>query len=65
MNDDFCRATGMTKLNYKRGRLLEKVEDMVWEARDRYINANFSGVTAKLRQIQNLLNRELPKREKK
>ena len=65
MNDDFAPNGYMTKLNTRRGWLIDKIEDILDEARERYGDANFSGATAKLRQIQKLLDKELPKRAKK
>jgi hypothetical protein len=55
----------MTKLNMRRGWLIDKIEDILDEARERYGDANFSGATAALRSIQKLLDKELPKRKAK
>ncbi len=65
MNDDFAPNGYTTKLNMRRGWLLGEVEDLLEEAYNRYGDANFSGATAKLRQIQKLLDKELPKRKAK
>ena len=65
MNDDFAPNVYTTKLNMRRGWLIDKIEDILDEARERYGDANFSGATSKLRQIQKLLDKELPKRAKK
>lgn len=65
MNDDFAPNVCMTKLNMRRSALIDKIEDLLDEARYRYGYANFSGATAKLRQIQKLLDKELPKRKAK
>lgn len=63
MNDDFAPNGYTTKLNMRRGWLIDEIEDILDEARRRYGDANFSGATAKLRQIQKLLDKELPKRK--
>lgn len=63
MNDDFAPNGYTTKLNMRRSALIDKIEDLLDEARERYGDANFSGATAKLRQIQKLLDEELPKRK--
>ena len=65
MNDDFAPNVCMTKLNMRRGWLIDKIEDILDEARERHGDANFSAATAKLRQIQKLLDKELPKRKAK
>lgn len=65
MNDDFAPNGYMTKLNMRRGWLINEIEDVLDVARRRYGDANFSGATAKLRQIQKLLDKELPKRKAK
>lgn len=65
MNDDFAPNGYTTKLNMRRSALIDKIEDLLDEARYRYGDANFSGATAKLRQIQKLLDKELPKRKAK
>ena len=65
MNDDFAPNGCTTKLNMRRGWLLGEVEDLLEEAYDRYGKGRFSGATAKLRQIQKLLDKELPKRKAK
>lgn len=62
MNDDFAPNGYTTKLNMRRGALIDKIEDILDEARERYGDANFVGATAKLRSIQKLLEKELPKR---
>ena len=53
----------MTKLNMRRGWLIDEIENTLDEARRRYGDGNFSGATSKLRQIQKLLDKELPKRK--
>lgn len=63
MNDDFAPNVCMTKLNMRRSALIDKIEDLLDEARYRYGYANFSGATATLRKIQKLLDKELPKRK--
>ena len=65
MNDDFAPNGYTTKLNMRRGWLIDKIEDILDEARERYGDANFSGATAALRSIQKLLEKELPKRKSK
>lgn len=63
MNDDFAPNGCMTKLNMRRGWLIDEIENTLDEARRRYGDGNFSGATSKLRQIQKLLDKELPKRK--
>jgi len=63
MNDDFAPNGYTTKLNMRRGWLINEIEDILDMARRHYGAANFSGATAKLRQIQKLLDKELPKRK--
>ena len=63
MNDYYCTLGYVTKLNMRRGALIEKIEDLLEKARERYGDANFSGATAALRSIQKLLEKELPKRK--
>lgn len=65
MNDDFASNGCTTKLNMRRGWLINEIEDILDMARRRYGDANFSGATAKLRQIRKLLDKELPKRKAK
>lgn len=64
MNDDFEYGLGyVTRLNVKRGKLIDKVQNLLDKARERYGDASFSGATAALRSIQKLLDKELPKRK--
>ena len=64
MDDRYDIGLGyVTRLNLKRGRLIEKVEALLDKARERYGEANFSGATAALRSIQRLIEKELPKRK--
>ena len=65
MNDDFAPNGYTTKLNMRPGWLIDEIEGILDEARRSYGDANFSGATAKLRQIQKLLDKELPKRKAK
>lgn len=65
MNDDFAPNGYTTKLNMRRGWLIDEIEDILYMARSHYGAANFSGATARLRQIQKLLDKELPKRKAK
>lgn len=65
MNDDFAPNGYMTKTNMRRGWLINEIDDILDVARRRYGDANFSGATSKLRQIQKLLDKELPKRKAK
>lgn len=65
MNDDFAPNGCTTKLNMRRGWLINEIEDILDVARRRYGAANFSGATAELRRIQKLLDKELPKRKAK
>lgn len=65
MNDDFAPNGCMTKLNMRRGWLIDEIENILDEARRRYGDGNFSCATAKLRQIHKLLDEELPKRKAK
>ncbi len=66
MNDYYyCTLGYVTKLNMRRSALIDKIEDLIEKARERYGDANFSGATAALRSIQKLLEKELPKRKAK
>lgn len=68
MNDRYRCYIGLgyeTRLNVRRGKLIDKVQDLLDKARERYGEANFSGATAALRSIQKLIEKELPKRKAK
>jgi hypothetical protein len=55
----------LTKLNMRRSALIDKIDDMLTEARIRFGYGNFYASTVKLRQIQKLLDKELPKKKAK
>jgi len=65
MNEYYYGCMYVTKTGMRRGVLIDKIEDLVEEARDKFGKSNFTGATAALRRIQKLLDEELPKRKAK
>lgn len=65
MNERYYECMYVTKTGMRRGSLIDRIEDLVDEARVKFGNSSFTGATAALRRIQRLLDNELPKRKEK
>lgn len=61
MNEYYCGCMYVTKTGMRRGALIDRIGDMVDDARDKFGKSNLTGATATLRRIQRLLDKELPK----